>query len=45
VQKLKTSGRTLEEAVAAKPTTDLDATWSKGFMQLDVFVRIVYSTL
>lgn len=45
VQKLKTSGRTVEETVAAKPTADLDATWGKGFMQPDVFVRIVYGTL
>ena len=45
VQKLKTSGRTIEETVAAKPTADLDGTWGKGFMQPDVFVRIVYSTL
>jgi glyoxylase-like metal-dependent hydrolase (beta-lactamase superfamily II) len=45
VQKLKTSGRTVEETIAAKPTADLDAAWGKGFMQPDVFVRIVYSTL
>jgi glyoxylase-like metal-dependent hydrolase (beta-lactamase superfamily II) len=45
VQKLKTSGRGLEETVAAKPTADLDATWGKGFLQPDVFVRIVYATL
>jgi cyclase len=45
VQKLKTSGRTIDEAVAAKPTADLDATWGKGFLPPDSFVRIVYSTL
>lgn len=30
VQKLKSSGRKLEEVVAAKPTADLDATWAKA---------------
>jgi cyclase len=45
VQKLKTSGRKLEEAIAAKPTADLDETWGKGFMQPGNFVTIVYNTL
>jgi cyclase len=45
VQKLKTAGRTLPEAVAAKPTADLDAKWGKGFLQPDNFVGIVYGTL
>jgi glyoxylase-like metal-dependent hydrolase (beta-lactamase superfamily II) len=45
LQKLKTSGRTVDEVVAAKPLQDLDATWGKGFMQPDNFVRIVYGTL
>jgi hypothetical protein len=45
VQKLKTSGRTLEQVVAAKPTADLDAAWGKGFMQPDNFVTMVYGML
>jgi glyoxylase-like metal-dependent hydrolase (beta-lactamase superfamily II) len=45
VQKLKTGGRTLQEVVAAKPTSDLDAQWGKGFMQPNDFVAIVYATL
>jgi cyclase len=45
LQKLKTSGRTVDEVVAAKPLQDLDATWGKGFMQPDNFVRIVYGML
>ena len=45
VQKLKTSGRTLEDALTAKPTKDLDEVWGKGFMPPDNFVTIVYSTL
>jgi len=45
VQKLKSSGQTLEQVVAAKPTKDLDVPWGKGFMQPDFFVTIVYSSL
>ena len=45
VQKLKKSGQTVKEVVAAKPTADLDATWGKGFMPADAFVELVYSTL
>jgi glyoxylase-like metal-dependent hydrolase (beta-lactamase superfamily II) len=45
VQKLKSSGRKVEEVVAAKPTADLDATWGKGFMMPNDFVTIVYNTL
>jgi len=45
VEKLKSSGRTLEEAVAAKPTAALDPVWGKGFMTPDAFTAVVYSTL
>jgi cyclase len=45
IQKLKSSGQTLEQVVAAKPTKDLDDPWGKGFMQPDFFVTIVYGTL
>jgi cyclase len=45
VQKLKAGGRPLEDAIAAKPTKDLDEVWGKGFMPPDNFVTIVYSTL
>lgn len=45
VQKLKTAGRTLAEAVAAKPTTDLDPAWGTGFLTADMFVALVYETL
>jgi glyoxylase-like metal-dependent hydrolase (beta-lactamase superfamily II) len=45
VQKLRTAGRTEKEAVAAKPTADLDPAWGKGFVQPDAFVTTVYNTL
>ncbi len=31
VQKLKTSGKSLEEAIAAKPFADLEPMWGKDF--------------
>ncbi len=45
VQRLKSSGKSLEDAVAAKPLTDLEPAWGKGFLNGDAFVHIVYSTL
>ena len=45
VQKLKSSGRKLEEVVKEKPTADLDAVWGKGFMTPEAFVTLVYNTL
>ena len=45
VQKLKTAGKSAEEAVAAKPFADLDATWGKGLLNSDQFVQVVYLSL
>jgi len=45
VRKLKASGKSLEESIAAKPFTDLDADWAGGRYKGDDFVRIVYLTL
>ncbi len=45
VAKLKAGGATEQEAVARKPTADLDATWAKGFVSGDVFTGLVYRTL
>jgi len=45
VEKLKTAGRTEKEAVAAKPTAELDPAWGKGFVGPDAFVSLVYNTL
>jgi cyclase len=44
-RKLKASGKTLEEAIAAKPFADLDADWGKGRFNGDAFVKVVYLTL
>jgi cyclase len=45
VQKLKSSGKSLQEAVAAKPLSDLDPVWGKGVLNGDAFVHVVYTTL
>ena len=45
VQKLKSSGKSLEQAVAAKPLADLDPVWGKGVLNSDAFVHVVYTTL
>jgi len=45
VRKLKASGKSLEEAIAAKPFVDLDADWGKGRLNGDTFVKVVYLTL
>jgi cyclase len=45
VQKQKAAGKTLQEVVASKPTTDLDAEWGKGNVTGDFFTTLVYSTL
>ncbi len=45
VGKLKTAGKSAQEAVAAKPLADLEDTWGKGFFPGDVFVQILYTAL
>ncbi|MGB6133300.1 MAG: MBL fold metallo-hydrolase [Acidobacteriaceae bacterium] len=45
VEKLKAQGETVEQAVAAKPTANLDATWAKGPIKPDTFVALVYDSL
>lgn len=46
VEKLKAQGDTVQQAVAAKPTADLDAAWAKpGAIQPNTFVAFVYDSL
>jgi glyoxylase-like metal-dependent hydrolase (beta-lactamase superfamily II) len=45
IEKLKASGKTYQEAIAAKPLADLDATWGKGLLGSDLFIQVVYLTL
>jgi cyclase len=45
VQKLKSAGKSAQEAVAEKPFADLDLVWGKGIVNSDQWVQIVYLTL
>jgi hypothetical protein len=45
ITKLIKDGKTLEEAVAAKPTADLDADWGNGPIRPDQIVEEVYLDL
>ncbi|HTV15921.1 MAG TPA: MBL fold metallo-hydrolase [Acidobacteriaceae bacterium] len=46
VRDLKARGKTVNEAIAAKPTSDLDPAWAKmGPLKPDTFVALVYESL
>lgn len=45
VQRLIDQGLTEDQAVAARPMREFDATWGTGYIKPDVFVRIVYRSL
>lgn len=45
VAKLKSAGASEQEAIAKKPTADLDSVWAKGMFPPDMFVGIVYRTV
>ncbi len=36
------AGKTIREAIAARPTDDLDAVWAKGFFSGGMFTRVAY---
>jgi cyclase len=39
------AGKTVREAIAARPTADLDATWARGLFTGGMFTRIAYEGL
>lgn len=45
LQKQKSSGKSVQEAVAAMPLADLDAAWGKGLFTSDQFIQIAYPIL
>ena len=45
VAKLKSAGKSAQEAAAAKPLADLEDAWGHGFFNGDVFVQILYTAL
>jgi cyclase len=45
VERLKSAGKSAEEAVAEKPFADLDPAWGNGIINSEQWVQIVYLTL
>jgi glyoxylase-like metal-dependent hydrolase (beta-lactamase superfamily II) len=45
VEKLKSVGKSAQEAVAEKPFADLDPVWGQGIINGDQFVEVVYLSL
>src|ERR1700722_13615427 len=45
LQKLKSSGKSADQAVAAKPLEDLDPVWGKGLFNSATFIQIAYPAL
>jgi glyoxylase-like metal-dependent hydrolase (beta-lactamase superfamily II) len=43
VAALKKQGRTIEEALAAKPTAEFDAGWGQSIVAPDTFAKLVYA--
>lgn len=43
LRKLKAEGKTAQEAVAAKPLADLEATWGNGLFKSDRWIELIYS--
>jgi cyclase len=45
LQKLKSSGKSVQEAIAAKPIDDLNPVWGNGLNNGDTFIQIAYPAL
>jgi cyclase len=45
VERLKSAGKSAQEAVAEKPFADLDPVWGNGIINGEQWVRVVYLTL
>ena len=45
LRKLKSAGKTMDEAVAAKPLDDLDPVWGNGLFKGAAFIQIAYPAL
>jgi len=45
VAKLVKQKKSVDEAVAAKPTAPWDDAWGKGYMKPDLFTKIVFTDL
>lgn len=45
IEKMKIAGQSLQQVLAAKPTSDLDAAWGHGSISPEIFVTGIYNTL
>lgn len=45
VARLVTQGRTMAQAIAAKPMAEYDTQWGKGFINGETFIKLVYTSL
>jgi glyoxylase-like metal-dependent hydrolase (beta-lactamase superfamily II) len=45
ISKMRAEGMTQDQIIAAKPTSDFDEKWGKGFLAPDKWVGIVYSSM
>ena len=45
IKELIAATKTMDEAVAAGPTKDFDATWGSGYVTANVFTKMVFSSL
>jgi cyclase len=45
VERLKSAGKSAEQAIAEKPFADLDPMWGRGIVDAELWVHIVYLTL
>ena len=45
LSKLLDAGKTVTEAIASRPTADLDTMWAKGFFTGGMFTRVAYDGL
>jgi cyclase len=45
IKVLIAAGKTMDEAVAARPTKDFDLQWGGGYVSPDVFTKMVFSSL
>jgi cyclase len=43
LRKLKAEGKTVQEAIAAKPLADLEASWGDGLFKGDRWIELIYS--
>ena len=43
LRKLKAEGKSAQEAAAAKPLKDLEASWGNGMFTGDRWIEIIYS--